>query len=458
MIQDYFERIEKTMRYKDKNIDMLTGSLYKNILFFTFPIALSSMLQQLFNAADTAIVGFFDTATSLAAVGTNGEIIALVVSLSSGLSVGVNVLIAQQIGQKKDNTISSIIQTAMSLAVIIGVIGLLIGQCISAPLLSLIKTPADILGSSTLYLRIYFCSYPFLMLYDFGSAILRAQGNSRYPFMALAISGIANVFLNIIFVALFKMGVSGVAIATVLSTMLSAILIIYCLKKDTFALHLSLHKCEVNSRFIMPILKIGIPSAVQGAVFCFANIFIQASVNSFGSYAIAGSTIAMNFEYFAYYVITAFGQTATTFISQNRAAGQNKRCQKILWICTIFSVLSSLIIIEPLIIFRVFFAGIFSTEKAVIQHACLRIMCILFFEPLCSLYEIPAGGLRGTGHSLYPAIATIIGTCCLRIIWICTIFKRYYALKILYIAFPISWLLTILLIFIGFIVINPIKQ
>lgn len=198
--------------------------------------------------------------------------------------------------------------------------------------------------------------------------------------------------------------------------------------------------------------------AVQGAVFCFANIFVQASVNSFGSYAIAGSTIAMNFEYFAYYVITAFGQTATTFISQNHAAGQDKRCQKILWTCTIFSILSSLLIIEPLIIFRAFFAGIFSTNQTVIQHACLRIMCILFFEPLCSLYEIPAGVLRGSGHSLYPAVATIIGTCCFRIIWICTIFKQYYELKILYIAFPISWLLTILLIFIGFIVIKPIKQ
>ena len=226
-------------------------------------------------------------AVCFAAVGTNGETIALIVALSSGLSVGVNVLIAQQIGQRKNNNVSSIVRSAMSLAVMIGVIGFLIGQCISSPLLSLIKTPADILGSSTLYLRIYFCSYPFLMLYDFGSAILRAHGNSRYPFIVLTFSGIANVFLNIIFVVLF--------------------------------------------RFIIPILKIGIPSAIQGAVFCFANIFVQASVNRFGSYAIAGSTIAMNFEYFVYYVITAFGQTATTFISQNHAAGKNKRCWRILW-------------------------------------------------------------------------------------------------------------------------------
>lgn len=310
------------MRYSEKNIDMLTGSLYRSILFFTIPIALSSMLQQLFNAADTAIVGLFDTSSSLAAVGTNGEIIALIVALSSGLSVGVNVLVAQQIGQHKEQNIIPIIRTAMSLAVMIGVAGLIIGQCISAPLLGLIKTPSDILASSVLYLRIYFVSYPFLLLYDFGSAILRACGNSRYPFLALTLSGIVNVFLNIIFVVFFKFGVSGVAAATVLSTMLSALLLICRLKKYT----------------------------------------------------------------------------------------------SILRICLVFSIVSSLILIEPLVIFRNFFVGFFSADQTVIQNACLRILCILFFEPLCNLYEIPAGVLRGTGHSLYPAVATIIGTCCFRIV------------------------------------------
>lgn len=445
------------MRYSEKNIDMLTGSLYKSILLFTIPIALSSMLQQLFNAADTAIVGLFDTSSSLAAVGTNGEIIALIVALSSGLSVGVNVLIAQQIGQHKEDTIVPIIRTTMSLAVMIGVIGLIIGQCISAPLLALIKTPSDILDTSVLYLRIYFVSYPFLLLYDFGAAILRACGNSRYPFIALTLSGIANVFLNIIFVMLFKLGVSGVAAATVLSTMLSALFMIRRLKKDISAFPFAFHKCDIRSGSVTAILKVGIPSAVQGAVFCFANIFVQASVNSFGASAIAGSTIAMNFEYFTYYVITAFGQTATTFTSQNHAAGQNHRCRKILWICMIFSIVSSLILIEPLVIFRSFFAKIFSADQMVIQYACLRTMCILFFEPLCNLYEIPAGVLRGTGHSLYPAVATIIGTCCFRILWICTVFRQYHQLHILYYAFPISWVLTILLVVIGVIVIKPVK-
>lgn len=384
---------------------MLTGSLYRSILFFTIPIALSSMLQQLFNAADTAIVGLFDTSSSLAAVGTNGKIIALIVALSSGLSVGVNVLVAQQIGQHKEQNIVPIIRTAMSLAVMIGVAGLIIGQCISAPLLGLIKTPSDILDSSVLYLRIYFVSYPFLLLYDFGSAIL----------------------------------------------------IICRLKKDTSSFPFALHKCDLYSGSVSAILKVGIPSAIQGAVFCFANIFVQASVNSFGSSAIAGSTIAMNFEYFTYYVITAFGQTATTFTSQNYSAGQLRRCRKILRICLVFSIVSSLILIEPLVIFRNFFAGFFSADQTVIQNACLRILCILFFEPLCNLYEIPAGVLRGTGHSLYPAVATIIGNCCFRIVWICTVFRHYHQLNILYYAFPISWVLTIILITIGFIAKKPGK-
>lgn len=393
------------MRYSEKNIDMLTGSLYRSILFFTIPIALSSMLQQLFNAADTAIVGLFDTSSSLAAVGTNGEIIALIVALSSGLSVGVNVLVAQQIGQHKEQNIVPIIRTAMSLAVMIGVASLIIGQCISAPLLGLIKTPSDILDSSVLYLRIYFVSYPFLLLYDFGSAIL----------------------------------------------------IICRLKKDTSSFPFALHKCDLYSGSVSAILKVGIPSAIQGAVFCFANIFVQASVNSFGSSSIAGSTIAMNFEYFTYYVITAFDQTATTFTSQNYSAGQLYRCRKILRICLVFSIVSSLILIEPLVIFRNFFAGFFSADQTVIQNACLRILCILFFEPLCNLYEIPAGVLRGTGHSLYPAVATIIGTCCFRIVWICTVFRHYHQLNILYYAFPISWVLTIILITIGFIAKKPDK-
>ena len=440
------------MNQKDREMDMLHGPLLRKILLFTLPIALSSMLQQLFNAADTSIVGYFDNANSLAAVGTNGEIIALIVSLSSGLAIGVNVLIANQIGQKKTDKIPEIIHTAVWLAVIIGIVGLFIGQCITRPLLSLIQTPDKIIGFAEIYLRIYFLGYPFLLLYDFGSAVLRARGDSRYPFIALTLAGAVNVLLNVFFVIVLHIGVAGVAIATDISTALSAGMVIWRLKKDMVG---GMH---IRSEYVSQILKTGIPSAIQGAVFCFANIFVQASVNSFGAVTIAGSTIAMNFEYFAYYVITAFGQTATTFTSQNYAANQKKRCRRILWICLIASTLFSLVIIEPIILFRTGFSGLFSTEQEVIQNACIRIMCILFFEPICSLYEIPAGALRGAGHSALPAVMTVIGTCAFRIIWICTVFRVHTKLEVLYSAFPISWVITIVLITGCFVVVRPFVE
>ena len=436
-----------------QKIDMQNGSLTKNILLFTLPIALSSMLQQCFNAADTSILGHFDSAASLAAVGTNGEIIAFIVSLSSGLSLGVNVCIASKIGKKETTVIPDIIGTSFLLALVIGFLGLVLGQCITASLLSLIQTPDLIFYPASLYLKIYFLGYPFLLLYDFGAAVLRAYGNSRYPFLALTVSGILNVLLNLVFVVVLHMGVKGVAIATDLSTAYSAIMVWNRIRKE-----IHLKNLHIQPSFCGPLLKIGIPSALQGAVFCFANIFVQASVNTFGSVAIAGSTIAMNFEYFSYYVITAFGQSATTFVSQNYAAGKHKRCNKILWLCILFSVLCSLLIIEPIILLRSQFSALFSNNPDVIENAVLRIMCILFFEPICGLYEIPAGFLRGTGHFVLPAVMTIIGTCAFRIIWICTVFRKVPSLRLLYTAFPVSWVLTIILIWSCFIILRFSKH
>ena len=445
------------MTTSSKNIDMLHGTLAKNLLLFTLPIALSSMLQQLFNAADTSIVGFFDSADALAAVGTNGEIIALVVTLSSGLSVGVNLCIASQIGQKKTDQIPRIVHTSLALAGVLGILGLLAGQFVTTPLLTMIRTPETILGTATVYLRIYFLGYPFLLLYDFGSAILRARGDSRYPFLVLTGSGILNVLLNLFFVVVLHIGVAGVALATGLSTACCAILVLNRLRKDSGTFHLSVRALRIHPDTALHLLKIGIPSAMQGAVFCFANIFVQAAVNRFGATAIAGSTIAMNFEYFTYYVITAFGQATATFISQNYAAGQQTRCKRILWSALGFSVLFSLILIEPIVYFRDSFCGIFSTEPAVIEAAGLRIVCILFFEPLCNLYEILAGVLRGSGHALLPAIFTIVGTCAFRILWICTVFAQHMQLSVLYLAFPLSWVLTSALMLGSFLILAPLN-
>ncbi len=480
------------MNLKSANIDMLHGPLTKNLLLFTLPIALSSILQQLFNAADTAVVGYFGNADALAAVGTNTEIIALIVTTSSGLAVGVNVLIAALIGKDHKEKIPAVINTALLLSVLIGFIGLVQGQILAGPLLRFIQTPDAILPDATAYLRIYLLGYPFLLLYDFGSAILRAQGDSRYPFLALALSGIVNVGLNLFLVVVFHMGVAGVSIATDLSNMLAALIVLrQLLWKDPpfpvipgilhipdilripgilripdildvpVILHVpsnlripKINKPLLSSSIALGILKVGLPSALQGAVFCFANIFVQASVNTFGETAISGSTVAMNFEYFTYYIITAFGQTATTFIGQNHAAGDKKRCKKILCFSLLFSTICSSIPIFTIVLCRDFFSGLFTPSQAVVESAAIRILCILAFEPLCNLYEIPAGVLRGSGHALYPAISTMVGTCAFRILWICLIFPLNPTLPMLYHAFPLSWCTTIILVNAGFLLIR----
>ncbi len=433
------------MNLKSENIDMLHGPLTKNLLLFTLPIALSSILQQLFSAADTAIVGYFGNKNALAAVGTNTELIALIVTVSSGLAIGANILIAKLIGKGNKEKIPTVITTAVFLSIIIGLIGLGLGQLVANPVLRFIQVPDTILQDATIYLRIYFLGYPFLLLYDFGSAMLRAQGDSRYPFIALVLSGIVNVGLNLFFVVVFHMGVAGVSIATDLSNTLASFLVLRRLLQEN---HLTSEVTEkvFSPQIALEILTVGLPSAVQGAVFCFANIFVQASVNTFGETAISGSTVAMNFEYFTYYIITAFGQTATTFTGQNHAAGEMKRCKKILWLSLLLSTICSSIPIYTIVFFREFFSGLFTPSQAVIESATIRIMCILAFEPICNLYEIPAGVLRGSGHALYPAISTMIGTCAFRILWICMIFPQNPTLSMLYHAFPLSWCMTIILV------------
>ena len=435
---------------------MLHGPLTGKLLTFTLPAALSSMIQQLFNAADTAVVGCFGNESALAAVGTNTEIIALVVTISSGLSIGANVCIANRIGRGDTGKIPLAVRTSMLLAGLIGLILLLAGQWAAAPLLQLIRTPSDIFDGAELYLRLYLLGCPFLLLYDFGAAALRARGDSRYPFAALLAAGIANVGLNLLFVIAFRMDVAGVAIATDISGGLSALAVLRRLTKDP-VLHLTFRRPVFSPCIARKVLKIGIPSAVQGAVFCLANIFVQASVNTFGETAIAGSTVAMNFEYFTYYIITAFGQTATTFTGQNFAAGQYERCRHILRRCLLLSTVCSSIPIFAIVLFRNFFSGLFTPDAAVIGSAGVRIVCILLFEPMCSFYEIPAGVLRGSGHALYPAAATMIGICAFRIVWISTVFRADPTLPMLYRAFPLSWAAAILFVNVGFFVIRPLK-
>ena len=443
---------------RTKSIDMLHAPLTGSLILFALPIAFSSMLQQLFNAADTAVVGRFANADALAAVGTNGEIVALLVTLSAGLAVGANVLIARLIGEGKTAQISDVLHTSLLCALIFGLFGALTGQWLARPLLLAIHTPDTVLRDAVRYLRIYFAGYPFLMLYDFCAAILRARGDSRSPFLALTLSGVVNMLLNLFFVIVCGLGVSGVAIATGLATALSAILLLVSLCRADDAFHLSFGRLRIHREYLLPLLSIGVPAAVQGAVFCLANIFVQASVNSFGAIATAGSTIAMNFEYIGYYMITAFGQAATTFTSQNYAAGNLLRCKRILGICLWEATLFSAVITVPITLWCPFFSGLFSNDSEVIAAACVRILLILSLEPICSFYEIPAGSLRGIGYSTLPALLTILGTCVLRIAWIFTVFAHFHTLESLFVVFPLSWGVTILLVCGSLFLLHPFRS
>lgn len=439
------------MKFGTAETDMLHGPLTKKLLLFTVPIALSSIFQQLFNAADTAVVGIFCEGNALAAVGTNTETVALIVSVSSGLAVGVNILIAKMAGAGKKDDIPSAVRTAVILSVLLGIAGLAAGQFAAEPLLKLIHAPSGILRDASLYLRIYMLGYPFLLLYDFGAAVLRAKGDSGYPFFVLVASGVANVGLNLIFTVVFRMGVAGVAAATDIANGFAALTVLRRLLKENGFCGGKKGSVPKNTA---EILKTGIPSAAQGAVFCLANIFVQAAVNGFGETAIAGSTIAMNFEYLTYYIITAFGQTATTFIGQNHAAGLYERCGKILRQCLLLSCICSTVPIITIVLFRNFFSGLFTPNAEIVASAAQRIVCILLFEPLCNLYEIPSGALRGSGHAVFPAVGAMISICAFRIIWIYTVFRQNPTLPWLYFAFPLSWVAAILTVNIGFLCIR----
>lgn len=429
-----------------RGIDMLHGRIAPAILLFTLPIAASSIMQQLFNSADTAIAGKFGTPDALAAVGTNGEIVALIVGLSAGLAVGANVLIAHYIGAQEHKRIPAAVHTSMLLSVIIGLIFAVGGQFAAGPLLRLINTPEDILRSAESYLRIYLAGSPFLMIYDFGAAVLRAKGDSRRPLIALMLSGVINVLLNLFFVIGLKLSVVGVALATDISTALSAGAVVFWLMREQDEFRLHPQKLALDAHDLKRILIIGIPAAIQDAVFCVANIFIQSAINTFGSSAAAGSAISMNLEYVAYYINTAFRQAATTFTSQNYAAGNIKRCRRIFRVCFALAMGFALFMCEGFVLLREPLSGVFSSVPEEIAYSCERMLVILSFQPLCTLYEVPAWTMRGLGRSTLPAMEMMFGICGVRIVWLFTVFRHFGTLKSLYAALPTTWVITSVLV------------
>ena len=421
---------------------MLNGPLAGPIILFALPLALSSMLQQLFNAADTAVVGRFASSQAMAAVGSNSSVINLVVALFVGLSVGTNVVIASLIGRGRKDEIPTAVHTAVVVALISGVLLLFVGIGIARPMLTLMNTPEDVLDLAVLYLRIYFLGMPFIMLYNFGAAILRSKGDSTRPVYALICGGVLNVLLNLLLVIVFHLHVIGVASATVISNVVSSFLVMWFLLHEEDEFRLNPKNLQIHRGYLMQMFRIGLPAGLQGVVFSLSNTVIQSGVNSFGSSASAGSAAALNFEIIAYYIVNSFNQATVTFTSQNYAAGKYDRVKKVFRLAILFTVIGAGTLDFLFIAGRHFTLSLFTTDPEVFKYAVIRFTHILAFQWMVSSYEISGSAMRGMGYSMTPTVITIFGTCVFRIFWVLTLFPRHRDFGFLLYVYPASWLIT----------------
>lgn len=427
---------------KKYEIDMCHGPLLGKILVFYIPLMLSGILQLLFNAADIIVVGQFAGNESLAAVGSTGALINLIINLFIGLSIGANVLVARYYGANQQTDLKEMVQTAIATSVISGILLVFVGFFVAKPALTLMGTPDDVIGQSVLYMRIYFAGMPFMMAYNFGSAVLRAVGDTKRPLYYLLIAGIVNVILNLIFVIYFSMHVAGVATATVISQAISAVLVIRCLLKTDSVYKLELKGIKISMDKFGKMFKIGLPAGVQGALFSISNVLIQSSVNSFGSVAMAGNTAGSNIEGFVYTSMNAFYQSAISFCGQNYGAKEYKRVGKALFICEVLVILVGLLLGNGAYLAGGTLLKLYSSDPEVISYGILRMRYISVIYFLCGMMDVMVGGLRGIGYSIMPMLVSLTGACLFRIVWIYTIFQEVRTLPCLYISYPISWILT----------------
>lgn len=434
-------------------MDMTHGGMFRKILLFALPLAASSIIQQLYNSIDVAVVGRFASSEALAAVGSNGAIINLLINIFIGLSVGANVLIAHHIGQKNDGAIKQAISTSMVVAVLSGVLVMFVGIALARPILEMMDTPHDVIDLSTLYLRIYFLGMPFLMVYNFGAAVLRGMGDTRRPLYCLLVSGVVNTVLNLILVIGFDMSVAGVAIGTVVSFIVNAVWVTVLLLREAEPFSLRTCRFRIYRSEIVRMMKIGVPAGVQGMVFSIANIFIQAAINRCGADAVAGSAAALNYEYYCYFVINSFTTAATTFVGQNYGAGNLERCKRAWRLCMVMSVVACAVCNLAFCWQKEFFIGIFSADASVLEYGFKRMELVLAWQWVACSYEISGGALRGLGYSAVPALLTVFGTCLLRLVWIYTIYPLYPTYDTLMMVFPVSWAITGMMVFVAYLLV-----
>lgn len=446
---------------KKQKLDMLNGSIWNKLPVFALPIAATGILEQLFNASDIAIVGNFaqtDKTAAVAAVGANSPIIGLILNLFIGIVLGANVVIANAIGRDDKQTVQKAVHTSMVVSVIGGVLVAIIGELIAEPLLTVLNVPDDVLELALLYLRIYFLGMPVILLYNFEAAIFRSIGETKMPLIALTLSGILNVLLNLFFVIVLKMSVNGVATATVLANVVSAgILYIKLVKSDKY-IKVEFKKLRIDGKVFAKIMQIGLPAGIQSAVFAVANIVIQGAINSLGTTVIAASSAAFNIEIIAYNVMNSFSQACTTFVGQNFGANKIDRCKKTLFLCLIEDAIASGTAILIVLITGKFLLSIFNNNPEVIEIGYTRLVIIFIAYIFSMLYEVMSGYLRGFGFSLVPAILTTVGVCVLRIIWINTVFPANRTFVTIMTAYPVSLATTAVLIFIALIIYRPSKR
>lgn len=442
------------MKKSSKNIDMCTGSLAVNILRFTLPFMLTGLLQSLYNAADVVVVGRYAGQEALAGVGTTGSITNLILNLFIGLSSGVSVTIGRALGAKNDEDAQRTVHTSMALSIIGGFFISIFGIVFAEPLLRLIDVPDNVMPQAKIYMQIMFTGKIPMFIYNFGSAILRAKGDTKRPLYIVMASGVVNVVLNIIFVTQFGMKADGVALATVIAQIINAVSVLYLLCKDNDNTKLYLRKMKIYKKQIFDIIKVGLPAGIQSVIFALSNVIVQSSVNSFGSAAIAGNSASANIGTFYYIVLNSFFHTCIAFVSQNIGARKFHRIPRIIgmclaYVCVVWLIEALIVIFGAHTLIGMYVPG----DEEAIKVGVLRFMIVGGSYGLCGIMEVISGALRGVGHSLDNMILSIAGVCGIRILWIMTVFQKYRTFETLYISYPISWIMTSLINGIAFMII-----
>ena len=427
---------------RSNELDMIHGPLAGKILMFALPLAASSVLQQLFNAADIAVVGRFASAQAMAAVGSNASVITLLVGMFVGLSVGANVVLANLLGAERRDRINEAVHTVVLLALCGGLFLAALGFLLAPVILRLMGAPENVLPFAVLYLRIYFLGMPAINLYNFGAAILRSKGDSRRPFISLTIAGVLNVLLNLLFVIVFHMHVVGVALATVISNAANAGMLLKFLMTEEGEFRLDLRKLRFSKDLLLRIVQIGVPAGLQGMVFSFSNVIIQSAVNSFGADCVAGMAASQNFDFISYSILNAFGQAAMTFVSQNYGAREEERCRRVLRISMGMGIGVDVLLIALIMLGRKSLISLFTTDPGVVEYAMIRMFRTYMFHFLVGTYEISGGAMRGMNRAIVPALISILGTCVFRLLYVMVYFPLNRTIEVLMTVYPASWILT----------------